>query len=457
VVTSPPYWGLRSYEGVEATLWPDGWRGVLGMEPTPELYIEHLMACFRECRRVLRPDGTLWINIGDCHATTACGHFTGGSKLLSGRDLSGHESSGNVDKTGVGVRAKSLIGIPQRLFLALQADGWVIHNDAIWNKAESFNDERTGSCMVESVRGRMTHGYEHILFCTPEGDQSGYDWFEARERGQVWKGAAGSFRRASREGAVPGQEHKQHREDRSDGYATQGYRNWRDVWTLKRSPSVEYCRACDAVYRSRDYCKLPEMPPPPGQKHGPKICNCGRHDAWLAHYATFPVDLPYRCIQAGTMPYVCGYPPSPEASEGQQCGRPWKRMISKRGMQIERSARRERMGEQGRTQPSGTMKQPAHYQQVGWRSTCGHPCCNPARAVVLDPFAGTGTTLIAARMLGRDSIGIESSPAYVAMMKRRLREDVGFERPEPIRRHGRKQVTMFTAESAEKGVDDGDA
>ena len=67
VVTSPPYWGLRDY-GLEPTSWPDGWSGCLGLEPTPELYIEHLVAIFREVKRVLRPDGTVWLVLGDSYA-----------------------------------------------------------------------------------------------------------------------------------------------------------------------------------------------------------------------------------------------------------------------------------------------------------------------------------------------------------------------------------------------------
>jgi DNA modification methylase len=77
---------------------------------------------------------------------------------------------------------------------------------------------------------------------------------------------------------------------------------------------------------------------------------------------------------------------------------------------------------------------------MGWRGPCGHPCENPGRAVVLDPFAGTGTTLIAARQLGRDAIGIEPSPDYCGMMRRRLREDVGFEH---VHKGGRAQVELF--------------
>jgi len=330
--------------------------------------------------------------------------------------------------------------------IAMIDDGWCVHNLIIWNKAESFNDDRAGSCMVESVRGRMTHGYEFIIFASPEG-RPAYDWFEAREIA-VYPGDNRHLRPdKSKEVGGP-------REDggsrRRTGNPTSG-RNWRDVWTLKRSPSVEYCQACDALYLSRDYARLETVDTGQVRKDGKPVmaqrCNCGRHDAWLAHYATFPLDLPYRAIQAGTMPYVCSV-----------CGKPWERMVAESQSPHDgntetpypngSTARRLALARQSARENG--CEYTKQIRTTGWRSTCGHPCRAPGRAVVLDPFAGTGTTLVAARLLGRDSIGIEPSAGYAAMMRRRLREDVGFERVVPRLKHGRKQQELF-AVTTERG------
>ena len=120
VVTSPPYWGLRDY-GVE---------GQIGLEPTPDAYVETLVAVFREVRRVLRDDGTCWLNMGDSF----------------------------VDK--------QLQQIPARVALALQADGWYLRSDIIWAKGLSFCDTYAGSVMPESCTDRPTSAYEHVFLLT---------------------------------------------------------------------------------------------------------------------------------------------------------------------------------------------------------------------------------------------------------------------------------------------------
>ena len=89
VVTSPPYWGLRDY-GLPPVTWGDGWSGQLGMEPTPELYVSHMLEVFREVRRVLRDDGTLWLNLGDCYATGAGSARNPGSRRYGKHALAYH-------------------------------------------------------------------------------------------------------------------------------------------------------------------------------------------------------------------------------------------------------------------------------------------------------------------------------------------------------------------------------
>lgn len=139
-VTSPPYYGLRDYE-IE---------GQIGREDTPEQYIRRLVEVFREVRRVLRPDGTLWLNIADtyCGTGSKAGHVD--PKNPKGR--TGQQVA--LNHRVQGCKQKDLIGIPWLLAFALRADGWYLRNDIIWYKANP---------MPESVRDRCTRTYEHVF------------------------------------------------------------------------------------------------------------------------------------------------------------------------------------------------------------------------------------------------------------------------------------------------------
>lgn len=142
-VTSPPYWGLRDY-GVE---------GQIGLEKTPEEYIDKMVEVFREVRRVLRRDGTLWLNLGDSYAggmSRGDSGFT--SKQASNKGSTAFKGRGpNVPK---GLKPKDLCGIPWRVALALQSDGWYLRQDIIWHKPNP---------MPESVRDRCTKAHEYIF------------------------------------------------------------------------------------------------------------------------------------------------------------------------------------------------------------------------------------------------------------------------------------------------------
>jgi len=150
-VTSPPYFGLRDY----------GMSEQIGLEPTPDAFVDALVSVFREVRRVLREDGTLWVNIGDSYAGTG----------YSNHDLNGSEwkSDVNGDKrktrqqdqrkalTPLGIKSKDLIGIPWMLAFALRKDGWYLRQDIIWSKT---------SCMPESVKDRCTKSHEYLFLLT---------------------------------------------------------------------------------------------------------------------------------------------------------------------------------------------------------------------------------------------------------------------------------------------------
>lgn len=157
VVTSPPYWGLRRY-GTPDVTWADGWVGELGQEPTPRQYLAHLAEVFDAVRRVLKPTGTLWVNLGDSYATAQGPQSPTG---MDGKVRSGAQHSGRASITRQpDARPKSLLGIPWRFALGMIDDGWILRQDIIWAKPNP---------MPESVRDRCTKAHEYVfLFAQSE-------------------------------------------------------------------------------------------------------------------------------------------------------------------------------------------------------------------------------------------------------------------------------------------------
>ena len=145
-VTSPPYYNLRDY----------GTAGQIGAEATPEEYIENLVKVFREVQRVLRPNGTLWINIGDSYATRS-----GAQPPTNTRNIHGHTAK----QLPAGYKYKDLMGIPWMLAFALRTDGWHLRQDIIWAKP---------NCMPERVRDRCTKSHEYI-FLLSKSDRYYFD------------------------------------------------------------------------------------------------------------------------------------------------------------------------------------------------------------------------------------------------------------------------------------------
>jgi len=148
-ITSPPYWGLRDY----------GIAGQIGAENDPDAYIADLVGIFREVRRTLREDGTLWLNIGDSY-TSGDRRWRAPDKKNPGRAMSYRPP------TPKGLKPKDLIGVPWRLALALQADGWFLRSDIIWNKP---------NCQPESVKDRPTRAHEYV-FLMSKSESYFYDF-----------------------------------------------------------------------------------------------------------------------------------------------------------------------------------------------------------------------------------------------------------------------------------------
>ncbi len=379
-ITSPPYWGLRDY----------GIRDQLGLENTPEAYVQKLVEIFSEVRRVLHDDGTLWLNMGDSYASGkgTCRNPGGGKNSLS-RKGAYPLDKGNVSVLkACGLKQKDLVGIPWRVVFALQADGWYLRSDIIWHKPNP---------MPESVKDRPTKSHEYIFFLTksrkyyfdqeavkePTTGNAHHRGNGVNPKAQNWrtpagwdtstgKGGHGSFHKQGRE---KGHIIKPRQNESFSATVTNiiASRNLRSVWTITSEPF-------------------------PGN-----------------HFATFPQKLIEPCIKAGTSEKGC----CPE------CGAPWKRVVRKIGKVKQRwpgaSVIKAQYGTVGKTSVLATGYT-AMKCTVGWQLTCNHNL-EPVPCAVLDPFMGSGTTAVVAKKLGRHFVGIELNPAYVRMAKKRVKQE----------------------------------
>jgi len=209
-VTSPPYWGLRDY----------GEPGQLGLEPTPEEYVANMVEVFREVRRALRDDGTVWLNLGDSYVGS---QQTGGVNSISGHGAS--QPHGGIVKRAPGLKPKDLAGIPWRVAFALQADGWWLRSDIVWAKPNP---------MPESVTDRPTRAHEY-LFLLAKGRRYYYVADAIREDPQM------KPQRRSRRLARPSNRAADHgfarfQRDESGQDAHPNGRNKRSVWTVATQP-----------------------------------------------------------------------------------------------------------------------------------------------------------------------------------------------------------------------------
>ena len=362
-ITSPPYWGLRDY----------GVADQLGLEPTPELYVQNMVEVFREVKRVLRDDGTVWLNLGDSYATTPPGNKekgVSGKSTLHGvnsdkyRETLSHSVQTKKSTIAHGLKPKDLVGIPWLVAFALRADGWYLRQDIIWHKPNP---------MPESVTDRCTKAHEYI-FLLSKSSKYYYDAEAVKEPcnwSESW--SASETKTAIGQGGKHGGTSifKKKWEDKGTG------RNKRSVWTVSTQPYKE------------------------------------------AHFATFPPRLIEPCILAGSSNKAC-----------EVCGAPWERVTER-----ERKPEGRSEGEIYSAKAYGSSPQSAVWgsrknlggdgvkvDTTGWQPTCKCENNGTARSKVLDPFAGSGTTLMVAEENGRDSIGIELSEEYCKLIRNRLSE-----------------------------------
>ena len=215
-ITSPPYWGLRDYGTDEQ----------LGLEETPEQYVENMVLLFREVRRVLKDDGTLWLNLGDSYASS-----TGNIYEISNiKKYSEGDLNFNRPSRPSSIKQKNLVGIPWRVAFALQADGWYLRQDIIWHKPNP---------MPESVTDRCTKSHEYIFLMTKSA-QYYYDHEAIMEKTtDSYQGKRGKLKHRNKTQSAMG--------DRvfNVEYTPEMTRNKRSVWTI---PTRSYKEAHFAVF-----------------------------------------------------------------------------------------------------------------------------------------------------------------------------------------------------------------
>ena len=404
VVTSPPYWGLRDYglgewEGGDAECghdvpaeintrptagterggdlkgnwrktWPNNTCGLcgavqqaagIGLEPTLGEWVHNLVAVMREVRRVLRDDGTVWLNLGDAYA---------GGNTAGRNDVARmyEDSKANQALKSVATArhhdlpSKNLMGQPWRVAFALQDDGWILRSAIVWHKPNP---------MPESAKDRPTSAYE-MVFLLAKQARYFYDAEAVRERSITGdtRRPYGSDGAWQMDGRPDAQKHGGQQRDNPTVGA-----NARNVW---------------------------------------RIPTQGRPDA---HFATFPDELPRRCILAGTSEKgVCG-----------ECGAPWARMVEKNEANHEAESGtkygdQSTAGRLAKLRQSARAKGGEYAQQsktTGWQPTCACDA-DVVPAFVLDPFVGSGTTVAVAQGLGRRGVGLDLNREYLCIATKRI-------------------------------------
>jgi DNA modification methylase len=362
-VTSPPFYGLRDY----------GVASQIGLEATPDAFVAEIVAVFREVKRVLRDDGTLWLNLGDSYAGSGEIGRHDANNARSGNAGITYKSLGEAQngkrqyrKIDAGLKPKDLIGVPWSVAFALRADGWYLRQDIIWSKPNP---------MPESVRDRCTKAHEY-LFLLSKKPKYFYD-AEAIKDPNAEPTGNGGWQNAIRNGD-PDRYQGRYKPTKIEGAAGgskmlrgehvhAGGRNKRSVWEVATAPFSE------------------------------------------AHFATFPPTLIDPCILAGCPAKACA-----------TCGKPWVREVEREVVWPEKR------GGTGtnRDRADGGMACNAERSSktLGFSPSCS---CNAATVpgTVLDPFAGAGTTGLVADRLGRNAILIELNAGYADMSKRRIVDD----------------------------------
>jgi DNA modification methylase len=357
-VTSPPYFGLRSYSGGEHEI---------GAEGDLDAYIANLVAVFEGVKRVLRDDGTCWVNLGDAYSgggsywPDAPSNRPDAAKARGapGAQINGARIKGQSRTPMPGLKPKDLMMVPHRVAFALQAAGWYLRSAIVWEKS---------NCMPESVTDRPTMSYE-MIFLLAKNPRYFYDAEAIKEP------AAPLATTGRRERNVGG---------RTDGYTIAHGpvgtpatgRNKRAVWSVPTQPLK------------------------------------------AAHFAAWPEKLVEPMILAGSSEK--GQCPIPE------CRAPWVRE-TRRGGDVYTGIKENgnRYGSVAHISGAphsagrGAKRNFGHVasETTGWRASCPHADLDPVPQVILDPFAGSGRSGVVARKLGRHFIGIDLNSQYLDLSR----------------------------------------
>lgn len=411
VVTSPPYWALRDY----------GVSGQLGLEVSPDEFVAAMVGVFQEVWRVLRDDGVCFVNLGDSYASGTKG--TGGppnSPTLTGGRRTILEAA-RYEKRNVepGIATGNLVGIPWRVALALQADGWVLRRDIIWSKPnpmpESVNGWRWEQCRVkvsQENQSLRTKAERLSGFCRHSGN--------TKLNPTTWQDCPGCPKCEPAGGLVL---------RKGSGRCTTAHEY---IFQLVKTGNYYY--DCEAV---REGAALDDHKKPladgtanstkwnnnPQGHMGSNPSGRNRRSVWEiatqpypeAHFATYPETLVEPCIKAGTSQKGCC----------PACGSPWARILddSEEAKARLGTAWHDHQDDLARGQ-RGTppaLKGPAKITK-GWRPTCSCDAGDPVPCTVYDPFTGSGTTGAVAVTHGRDFIGHELSGEYIPLSEKRILE-----------------------------------
>lgn len=360
IVTSPPYYGLRSYLDAAHPHKPLE----MGSEPTLDAFVAEMVALFAALRPALRDDGTLWLNLGDSYA-----NLGGAGRQGNGQRADRTFTAEGLPKRGESLGEKQLMGVPWRVALALQSDGWVLRSDIVWSKPNP---------MPESVRDRPTRSHEYLFLLTKRPRY----YYDAEA---ISEDVTGGTHPKGPKNAPP--KSLQHADARAGVKNNASFtaaipdvvsrRNKRSVWTV--TPAAF-----------------------PG-----------------AHFATFPPDLVRPCILAGTS----------EKGACAACGAPWRRVVERESSWSERKATGATAGNIGvsETYQNGVHGEVRHHylgggesKTLGWEPSCDCGTTETRPCLALDPFNGSGTVAYVATELGRDWLGFDLDERAIAWTAGRL-------------------------------------
>ena len=346
-ITSPPYWGLRDY----------GEPDQLGLEDTPEEFVENLVQVFKEVKRVLRDDGTVWLNLGDSYSGSGKGPSSSLNKAH--HDLEKTHSKIVPDN----LKPKDLVGIPWRVAFALQADGWYLRQDIIWHKPNP---------MPESVQDRCTKAHEYI-FLLSKNPKYYYD-NEAIKEDSIY--APDKTKEVEREkGYYDGKWSNPEEGSRHDGSfkAIREKKNKRSVWSVS-----------------------------------PKAFKG-------AHFATFPPDLIEPCVLAGCPEKVCVDCNEPYVREVES------KRVMRNELPRDDPRYRPNIYEGSYKDINGKADAGYSFTtDLGLKKQCDCVTNKAKSGTVLDPFGGSGTTAQVANGNNRDAVLCELNKEYIEIAKQRI-------------------------------------